>query len=325
MRILVSGSTGFVGTALVDVLSRSDAVITRLVRDKGWVHAVRWDPAADWIEEELLEDIDVVIHLAGENLTAGRWTQVRKSRIRDSRVASTRLLAGALARRERPPKVMVSASAIGYYGDRGVELLREDSSPGEGFLAELCQEWEAATEEAEEAGIRVVHLRTGMVLAPHGGALARLLRPFRFGLGGRLGHGGQIVSWIALDDLLGAITHAIFSPALAGPINCTAPETVTNQEFAKTLGRVLRRPALLPVPAWILRTMFGEMADAVLLSSARVEPRRLLTAGYRFRLPDLEGALSDMLRERPRRRRGEALEEEPLFPDSPGEIPGVRR
>jgi uncharacterized protein (TIGR01777 family) len=295
LRILVSGSTGLIGSALIDFLESSDATITRLVRDSGWVQAVRWNPMAGSIEQHLLGEYDAVIHLAGESLTGGRWTPSKRRRILESRVRGTRLLAESLAALRRPPRVMVSASAIGFYGNRGEELLREESSPGEGFLADVCRRWEEAAAPAAEAGIRVVHPRIGMVLSSGGGALKKLLRPFRLGLGGTIGGGDQIMSWIGLDDLVGALLHTIFTPTLSGPVNVVAPESVSNFEFTRTLGRVVRRPAILTVPGPVLRAMYGRMADEVLLASARVEPRKLLASGFRFRFPDLESALRHLL------------------------------
>ncbi len=296
MKILVSGSSGLVGSALVPFLSSGGHEIVRLIR--GWPQpgeaAVPWDPPAGRIEAARLEGLDAVVHLAGENI-AGRWTATRKARIRESRVQGTRLLAETLARLARPPKVFVCASAIGYYGDRGDAVLREDSPPGAGFLAEVCREWEAAARPAAEKGVRVVHLRIGVVLSPAGGALARMLTPFKLGLGGRIGAGGQFMSWIAIDDLTGAIHHALATESLRGPVNAVAPRPVTNREFTKTLGRVLGRPTLFPMPAFAARLTFGEMADELLLASARVEPAKLVTSGYRFRAPELEGALRHLL------------------------------
>ncbi len=223
------------------------------------------------------------------------WTPAVKARIRDSRVNGTRLLCEALARLSNPPRVLVCASAIGYYGDRGDEVLDEASSPGSGFLPEVCQEWEAATEPARAAGIRVVNLRFGVILSPSGGALAKMLTPFKLGAGGRIGDGRQWMSWIALDDVIDAIAYALNTESLAGPANCVAPQPVTNLEFTKTLGRVLHRPTIFPMPAVAARIAFGEMADALLLASARVLPKELSAAGYPFRYPQLEGALRHML------------------------------
>ena len=255
----------------------------------------RWDPAKGEVDAAGLEGLDAVVHLAGENIASGRWNAVRKAAIRDSRVNGTRLLCDALAGLARPPKTLVCASAIGYYGDRGEELLTEESSPGTGFLPEVCREWEAASEPAARKGIRVVTLRIGVVLSPKGGALSRMLPLFRAGLGGVIGNGRQYVSWIALDDLVGIVLHALQSGELRGPVNAVAPVPVTNRELTEALGKVLSRPTLLPVPAFALRLAVGEMADALLLASARVVPRRLEETGYRFRFPELGGALRHLL------------------------------
>jgi len=242
-----------------------------------------------------LEGLDAVVHLTGENIATGRWTAEKKAKIRDSRVGGTRVLCDSLAGLKQPPKVMVCASATGYYGDRGDELLTEESTSGTGFLAGVCREWEAAAKPAVQKGIRVVHLRFGMVLSGAGGALAKLLPPFRMGLGGVLGTGRQYISWIALDDLLGVIAHALTTEALQGPVNAVTPNPVTNQEFTRTLGWLLSRFTVFPIPAAAARLAFGEMADEVLLASQRVQPTRLLATGYRFRYPDLEGALRHSL------------------------------
>jgi len=251
----------------------------------------RWDPESGALDSSALAGVDAVVHLAGESVAGGRWTEAKKRRIRSSRVDGTRGLAASLARLERPPRVLVSASAVGYYGDRGAELLREGSAPGTGFLAEVCQEWETATEPAARARIRVVRLRIGMVVSRRGGALAAMLTPFRLGAGGPVGGGAQWVSWIAIDDLVAAILHALDTASLAGAVNAVAPEPVQNRELARTLGRVLGRPALLPLPAFAARLLLGQMADELLLASARVEPARLQATGFAFRHPTLEDAL----------------------------------
>jgi uncharacterized protein len=296
MNILVTGASGLIGSALVSFLTAGGHGVTRLVRSqpKPGEKAVRWDPMAGSIDASAFERIEAVVHLAGENI-AQRWTAAKKAMIRDSRVKGTQVLCAALAGLATPPKVLVSASAIGYYGDRGAEILTEESPPGTGFLADVCRDWEAATEPARQHGIRVVRLRLGVVLSPAGGALAKLLPPFRAGLGGVLGSGRQYMSWIALDDAVGAIQHAIATDALQGPTNAVAPQTVTNHEFTKTLGEVLGRPTVLPLPAFAARLMFGEMADELLLASARVQPAKLLASGYGFRYPELEGALRHLL------------------------------
>jgi uncharacterized protein (TIGR01777 family) len=248
------------------------------------------------VDPSRFDGVDAVVHLAGENIAAGRWTSARKAEIRQSRVEGTRRLCEALARLAQPPRVFVSASAIGFYGDRGAQTLTEESGAGSGFLPDVCREWEAATEPASQAGIRVVNLRFGMVLSPAGGALQKMLPPFKLGLGGRIGSGAQFMSWIAIDDAVGAIHQALSAESLRGPVNAVAPTPVTNAEFARTLARILRRPAFMPVPQFAARLAFGEMADALLLASARVMPVRLQESGYHFRFPELEGALRHMLR-----------------------------
>lgn len=298
---VVSGAGGGIGSALCALLStgghepvalsrraspRPDAVVRR---------TVGWRPADGEIDAAGLEGTDFVVHLAGESIASGRWDDATKRRIRDSRVEGTRLLARALAGLERKPAALICASAIGWYGDRGDELLDETSSPGDGFLADVCREWEAAADPAREAGIRVVHLRFGVVLWPGHGALERLLVPFRLGAGGPVGDGRQYWSWVSLDDVLGAIVHAAATPGLDGPVNVTAPRPVRNRAFARTLGRVLGRPSLLPAPAPVLRLALGEMADALLLASARVRPAKLEATGYEFLDPELEAALAHML------------------------------
>jgi uncharacterized protein (TIGR01777 family) len=297
MHILVTGSTGLIGSTLVPFLTTGGHQVTRLVRrtPRPGQAEVYWQPETGSIATPGLEGLDAVVHLAGENIAAGRWSAEKKARIRDSRVQGTRLLCDALAQLINPPKVLVSASAIGYYGDRGAEVLREESRPGQDFLADVCRAWEAATEPAAQRGIRVVKPRFGMVLSAAGGALAKMLFPFKMGAGGRIGSGQQYMSWIALDDLLGAIYHALITDTLHGPVNAVAPNPVTNAEFTKTLGRVLRRPTLFPLPAFAARAAFGEMADALLLASTRVQPARLTDTGYAFRYPELAGALRHVL------------------------------
>ena len=296
MHVAVTGSSGLIGSALMAFLAARGHQVTRLVRrSPGGEREIQWDPEDGVRGLSGLEGADAVVHLAGENIASGRWTPQRKAEIRRSRVEGTRRLCESFARLARPPKVLASASAIGYYGDRGAEVLREDSPPGSDFLAQVCGEWESAAEPASRAGIRVVHLRTGIVLSPAGGALKKMLLPFSLGLGGRIGTGAQFMSWITLDDVVGATYHALNTGSLVGPVNMVAPTPVTNSEFTRTLARVLRRPALAPVPAFAARLAFGEMADALLLASARVVPNRLQGSGYRFRHPELEGALRHLL------------------------------
>ena len=298
MKVLVSGASGLVGSALIPFLTTGGHSVTRLVRKDGASGGdgeVVWAPAAGTIDQAGLEGFDAIVHLAGENIAAGRWTPERKRRIRDSRVKGTRLLCEALTQCAQPPKVFVGASAIGYYGDRGDETLNEESGAGEGFLAEVCRDWEAATAGLTDAGIRTALLRVGIVLSPAGGALKKMLLPFQLGLGGVIGAGSQYMSCIALDDVIGVIQYAITSDEVSGPINAVCPEAVTNQEYTRTLGTVLGRPTFFPVPAFAARFVFGEMADTLLLASTRVEPRILLRTGYEFRYPQLENALRHVL------------------------------
>ena len=291
MHILVSGSTGFIGSALKSFLVKEGHDVTRLVRRELATddRQVRWDPVAGVIDSQGLAGIDAAVHLAGEPIT-GRWTATRKTRIRDSRVKGTRLLSETLARLDPPPQVLVCASAMGYYGDRGAEVLRENSAPGTDFLAGMISEWEAATERAVEAGIRVVNLRLGMVLGKVGGALKKMLLPFKLGVGGSVGSGRQYVSWISLEDVVRAIHHVLNTDSLQGPLNVAAPGVVTNAELTRALGRVLSRPAVMPVPGLLLRILYGEVAET-LLFSARMDPGQLQSSGFVFRHPEIEGAL----------------------------------
>jgi len=296
MKVAITGASGLVGRALVPFLTAGGHDVLRLVRRGARVRdEVSWDPAAGTIQAEALEGVDAVVHLSGENIAAGRWTAARKALLRSSRVGPTRLLAETLAGLEKKPRVLVSASAIGYYGDRGDAWVTEKDAPADDFLGRLSVEWESAADPAARAGIRVVHLRTGIVLSPAGGALGKMLLPFKAGLGGVLGPGTQYMSWIALDDLLAVVHHALDRGEISGALNAVAPEPVTNAVFTKTLGRVLGRPTIAPAPAFVLRLALGEMADATLLSSTRVKPERLHATGYRFRFPELEGALRHVL------------------------------
>ena len=297
MNVLISGSSGLIGSALAPFLAAGGHSVGRLVRRAGPSGGaeVFWDPQAGLLDPARLEGFDGVVHLAGDSIAEGRWTEQKKRRLLDSRVKGTRLLSEALSRTQRPPRVMVCASAIGYYGNRGAELLREDSPPGSLFLSRLCREWEEAAEPARRKGIRVVHLRFGVVLSALGGALAKMLFPFRMGLGGRIGSGEQYMSWIAIDDVLGVALHALMTESLRGPANAVTPSPVTNSEFTRTLGRVLGRPTVFPMPAFAARLAFGEMADELLLASARVDPAKLRDTGYRFQYPDLEPALRHLL------------------------------
>ena len=294
MNVLISGAKGLIGSALITELEAEGHTINRLTRTPRTEGDIRWDPEAGEIEGDLA-GFDVVVHLAGESIAEGRWTTEKKRRILESRKKGTRLLAEKVARLPEPPSVMVSASAIGYYGDRGNELLTEESEPGAMFLSEVCQEWEAAAEPAQEAGVRVVHPRFGIVLTTEGGALGSTLPIFKLGGGGKIGTGRQYWSWVSLDDVVGAIVHAINTDAVGGPVNIVAPDPRTNAEYTKVLGRVLGRPTFFAVPAPAARVAIGGMADDLLLASARVEPAKLEETGYEHRHPELEGALRHLL------------------------------
>ncbi len=296
MNILVTGSTGLVGSAVVPFLTTGGHRVVRLVRGTArGPDDVEWNPQAGTIDAAKLEGLDAVVHLAGENIATGRWSAAKKARIRDSRVNGTRVLSEALAKLSRKPRVLVGASAIGFYGDRGDDVMTETSTPGSSFLSNVCRDWEAACEPARQAGIRVVNLRTGVVLTPRGGALAKMLLPFKLCAGGVVGSGQQFWSWIALDDEVGAIHHAMTHDELSGPVNLVSPEPITNRDFTKTLGRVLGRPTIAPLPAFVVKLLMGEMGEELLLASSRVVPNRLQETGYPFRYPTLEGALRHLL------------------------------
>lgn len=296
MNILITGSTGLVGSNLSRSLSQKGHTTTHLVRKKPVSkNQVYWDPALAVLDSGRLEGLDAVVHLAGESITGGRWTADKKRRILESRVRGTRLLSEGLAGLSARPRVLVSASAIGFYGDRGDELLDESCKSGTGFLAEVCRQWEKETEPAAAAGIRVVNLRIGIVLSGAGGALRKMLPLFRMGLGGKIGHGRQYMSWIALQDLVGAIEFAVEHDTLRGPVNAVSPEPVQNSVFVKQLGRALSRPTMFFLPRFAARAVLGEMAEALLLASARVVPARLESAGFRFRSESLKNAIEQAL------------------------------
>lgn len=294
MKILVSGSTGLIGTALVPALEAEGHTVNRLVRKEPTSeNQIFWNPGSK-MDASKIEGFDAVVHLAGESII-GRWNAEKKTKIRNSRVEGTTSLAKGLASLSNPPKTLVCASAIGYYGDRGNELLKEDSPPGTGFLPEVCKEWEDATAAASEKGIRVLNTRFGIVLSDKGGAVKNMLTPFKLGLGGKVGSGNQYYSWIAIDDVAEGIKHVLRNESLVGPVNFVSPNPVTNEEFTRILAKVVHRPALLPMPAFAARKVFGEMADALLLASAKVEPSKLLESHYPFQYPELEGALRNIL------------------------------
>lgn len=297
MHVLVTGASGLVGQALVAFLSTGGHNVRAVVRGDapGSTNAVRWNVERATLEGADLDRVDAVIHLAGENVAGARWTPAVKQRILESRSEGTRSLCDALLRLPRPPRTLVSASAVGFYGNRADEVLDEDSERGRGFLSDVCEAWEAASEPLRRAGLRTVHLRIGVVLSAAGGALAKMLPVFQLGGGGRVGRGTQYMSWIALDDLLGAFLFTLRREDLEGAVNAVAPDPVTNAEFTAALARVLHRPALLPVPAAALRLALGEMADEMLLASTRAVPARLREAGFAFAQPDLEGALRHTL------------------------------
>ncbi len=295
MHVAVTGSSGLVGSALLALLSKERHAITRLVRSDPRPGEVRWDPVSSTFDAEELQEVDAVVHLAGENISGRRWSSAFKEKIRSSRVKGTDLLSRGLANSQSPPKVLVCASAIGFYGNRGDEVMDEAAGQGSGYLADVVGQWEAATRPASDAGIRVVHLRIGVVLSRDGGALQKMLTPFKLGLGGRIGSGAQYVSWISIDDVARAVVHALKTDSISGPVNATSPQPVTNSEFTRALGRVLHRPTFFPVPAIAARLAFGQMADDLLLSSTKVTSERLLASGFEFQHPSLEDCLNCLL------------------------------
>ncbi|WP_417377579.1 TIGR01777 family oxidoreductase [Gimesia sp.] len=299
MKLLISGSSGLVGSHLCQKLDSDSTYETvRLVRKQSSEKqgaTVVWNPSSDSLDLGLFAGVDAVIHLGGVNIANKRWSPEIKQKIYNSRVQSTSLLANSMAQLEQPPSIFICASAIGFYGDRGDERLDENSPHGRGFLADVCAGWEAATQPARDAGIRVINTRFGMILDKQGGALAQMLTPFKFGVGGKLGSGSQYWSWIALPDVVNAILFCLQHSEIHGPVNFVAPDEVTNLEFTKTLGKVLSRPTCLPVPAWAIKTIFGEMGQELMLCSARVTPQKLQTAGYEFTYPKLEDAFRGLL------------------------------
>jgi uncharacterized protein (TIGR01777 family) len=293
-RIVVSGSSGPIGRALVPALKAQGSAVTRLVRSpQPGSGQIVWDPARP-LSPGLVSGFDAVIHLAGESIV-GRWTDAKKRRILESRQQGTGHLAEAIAKSSQPPRVFISASAIGFYGNRGDEILREDSPSGEGFAAEICRQWEAAAQPAAQAGIRTAQMRIGVVISADGGALPEMLTPFRLGLGGKLGNGRQWWAWVSARDVVGAILHVLNHESLSGPVNTVAPNPVTNAEFTRILASVLHRPAIFPMPAFVVRRIFGEMGEELFLGSQRVEPAKLAASSYQFQHPDLENALRDIL------------------------------
>jgi len=295
MKILITGSHGFIGSALVSHLEKAQHEVIRLVRKKPGKNEISWNPQNKEIDPLQLEGFDAAIHLAGEGIADGRWTKQKKMRIKESRLSGTGLLCDVFTKLSHPPRVWVSASAVGIYGDRGDNLLNEKSSKGNLFVSDVCHVWEEATTPAKEKGIRVANVRIGVVLSPKGGALAKMLMPFKLGLGGIIGDGSQYMSWISLEDIVRAFEHVINTKDIEGPINFVAPNPVTNRVFTKTLGNVLGRPTIFPMPAFIANLAFGEMAKELLLASTRVEPTALLNSGFQFKQSHLKEALERYL------------------------------
>lgn len=296
MKVLVTGSSGLVGSSLVPFLKTQGHSVALLARPQSSGHSdLTWDPEKGQINPSDLEGFDAIIHLAGENIADGMWTESKKRKLEESRIKSTRLLADALMDLEKPPSVFVCASAIGFYGDRKSEILNEESSRGTGFLADLCARWESEASRVAQKNIRPVMLRIGVVLTPGGGMLEKILPPFQLGGGGPIGSGNQYMSWIAIDDLVSAIYHCLCTKEISGAVNVTAPETCTNNQFTKTLGKVLHRPTVFPVPELALKLAFGQMAEETMLSSCRAEPKKLSETGYEFLYPKLESALKHVL------------------------------
>jgi uncharacterized protein (TIGR01777 family) len=297
MKVAVTGASGLVGTALLQSLAEDSHSSVKLVRTKpNTASELQWDPLTGNTDQSALEQVDAVVHLAGENIAEGRWTDEKKSRIRQSRVVGTRNLSETIAALQKQPKAFVCASAVGFYGDRGDEILSEDSPSGEGFLAEVCREWESASDPAERAGIRTVRLRIGVVLSRAGGALPKMLTPFKLGIGGKIGPGSQYMSWITRDDLVSIIRFVLKDDSVRGAVNAVSPNPVTNLRFTKALGQAVSRPAILPMPAFAARLVLGHMADELLLASQRVKPVRLLDRGFEFKDTEIEAALVKVLR-----------------------------
>lgn len=298
MKILISGASGLIGSALVSFLTSKGHIVTTLVRKSSSPKSgeeIFWNPESGSLEAASLEGFHAVVHLAGEPLAQGRWTPEKKKRILDSRIKGTRLLCERLSGIGSPPKIVVCASAVGYYGDTQGRWVSEEDEPGNQFVSRVCREWEAATGPAVKAGIRVVQLRIGPVLASRGGALGRMLTPFKLGLGGRIGGGGQYMSWVTIDDMVGIIGHVLADETIHGPVNAVAPDPVTNLDFTRALGRVLGRPTFCSLPAFAVRLLFGEMGEEVLLAGARVKPAKLMKSNYVFCYPELEPALRHLL------------------------------
>jgi uncharacterized protein (TIGR01777 family) len=299
MRLLITGASGLIGKALQSSFAGKGYEMLLAGRSKPKnANEIEWSVEDGFREEDLhrLEGLDAVVHLAGEGIAGLRWTDEKKKAIRESRVLGTHNMVNTLAELKQKPKVFVASSALGFYGDRGDEVMTETSRPGDTFLADVCKEWEIESRRAEDSGIRTVLLRTGIVLSKDGGALATMLTPFKFGVGGVVGSGRQWMSWISLDDVVGIINFALENENIRGAINVVSPNPVTNEEFTKTLGDVLYRPTILPLPEFAVNLVFGEMGDALLIDSTRVEPKRLKDAGYEFTLPNLRSALENAVK-----------------------------
>jgi len=295
MKVAVTGSSGLIGSSLVSFLSEKSVTVSKILRENTKDDDISWKPEdGDW-DSAFTGGVDGIVHLAGENIASGKWTRKKKEKIRNSRIEGTTRLCEHILKLPTPPSVLVCASAIGYYGNRGVEFLNEGSSRGSGFLPDVCLGWEEAAESVSKAGIRVVNVRFGIVLSKDGGALAKMMTPFKIGMGGKIGSGTQYMSWVAMDDVTGAIYHTLITESLKGPVNVTAPNPVTNKEFTNTLGEVLKRPAVVPIPAFAAKLAFGEMANDLLLASTKVAPKRLSDSGYKFQYPELENALKHVL------------------------------
>ena len=295
MKVAVTGSSGLIGSSLVSFLSEKSVTVSKILRENTKDDDISWKPEdGDW-DSAFTGGVDGIVHLAGENIASGKWTRKKKEKIRNSRIEGTTRLCEHILKLPTPPSVLVCASAIGYYGNRGVEFLNEGSPRGSGFLPDVCLGWEEATESVSKAGIRVVNVRFGIVLSKDGGALAKMMTPFKIGMGGKIGSGTQYMSWVAMDDVTGAIYHTLITESLKGPVNVTAPNPVTNKEFTNTLGEVLKRPAVVPIPAFAAKLAFGEMANDLLLASTKVAPKRLSDSGYKFQYPELENALKHVL------------------------------
>ena len=295
MKVAITGSSGLIGTSLVSFLSEKSVTVSKILRENPKDDDISWKPEdGDW-NSAFTGGVDGIVHLAGENIASGKWTRKKKEKIRNSRIEGTKRLCEHILKLPTPPSVLVCASAIGYYGNRGVEFLNEGSSRGSGFLPDVCLGWEEAAESVSKAGVRVVSVRFGIVLSKDGGALAKMMTPFKMGMGGKIGSGAQYMSWVAMDDVTGAIYHTLVTGSLKGPVNVTAPNPVTNKEFTNTLGEVLKRPAVVPMPAFAAKLAFGEMANDLLLASTKVAPKRLSDSGYEFQYPELENALRHIL------------------------------